>query len=40
MDYLGGRECKQTWLKAKWNVSPGLKQLKITKRKVELKDKT
>ena len=40
MDYLGGRECKQTLLKAKWNVSPGLKQLKITKRKVELKGKT
>ena len=22
-DYLGGRECKQTWRKAKWNVSEG-----------------
>ena len=40
MDYLRGRECKQTWLKANWNVLPGLKQLKITKRKVELKEKT
>ena len=35
----GGPECKQTWRKAKWNVSAGLKQLKIAKRKVELKGK-
>ena len=28
-DYLGGRECKQTWRKAKWNVLAGLKQLKL-----------
>ena len=34
-DYLGGRE----WRKANWNVSAGLKQLKIAKRKVELKEK-
>ena len=32
----GGPGCKQTWRKAKWNVSAGLKQLKIAKRKVEL----
>ena len=35
--YLGGRECKQTWRKAKYNVVARLKQLKIPKRKVELK---
>ena len=35
----GGRECKQTWRKAKWNVSAELKQLKIAKRKVELREK-
>ena len=35
----GGRECKQTWWKAKWNVPVGLKQFKIEKRKVELKEK-
>ena len=33
----GGRECKQTLRKEKWNISAGLKQLKIAKRKVELK---
>ena len=38
-NYLGGRACKQTWRKAKWNISAGLKQLKIAKRKVELKGK-
>ena len=32
--------CKQTWRNAKWNVSVGIKQLKIAKRKVELKEKT
>ena len=36
-DYLGGRECEQTCRKAKWNVSAGLKQLKIAKGKVEKK---
>ena len=40
MDYLGGRECEQTWLKAKWNVSPGLKKFKIAKRKAESIEKT
>ena len=35
----GGRECKQIWRNAKWNVSAGLKQLKIAKRKVKLKEK-
>ena len=35
----GGSECKQTWRKPRWNVSAGLKQLKIAKRKVELKQK-
>ena len=35
----GGRECKQTCRKAKWNVSAGLKQLKVAKGKVELKKK-
>ena len=34
-----GRKCKQAWRKEKWNVSTGLKQLKIAKRKVELKKK-
>ena len=29
----------KTWRKAKWNVSVRLKQLKIGKRKVELKEK-
>ena len=38
-DYLEGRECKQKWRKAKWNVSALLKELKILKRKVELKEK-
>ena len=37
-DYLGGRKCKQTWWKVKWNFSVGLKQVKIAKRKVELKE--
>ena len=37
-DYLGGRKCKQTWRKVKWNFSVGLKQLKIAKQKVELKE--
>ena len=37
--YLGERKCKQTWRKAKWNVSAGIKQLKIANRKVELKEK-
>ena len=35
----GWRECKQTWWKAKWNVPVRLKQFKIEKRKVELKEK-
>ena len=35
----GGSECKQTWRKPRWNVSAGLKRLKIAKRKVELKQK-
>ena len=40
MGLFGGTcECKQTWRKAKWNVSTGLKQLKIAKQKVELKRK-
>ena len=38
-DYLGGHEYKQTWQKAKCNVSVGLKQLKIAKWKVQLKEK-
>ena len=37
MGLFGGRECKQTWRKAKWNVSVRLKQLEIAKRKVGLK---
>ena len=41
MGLFGGTcECKQTLRKAKWNVSTGLKQLKIAKQKVELKEKT
>ena len=36
MGLFEGRESKKTWRKAKWNVSAGLKQLKIAKRKVEL----
>ena len=40
MGLFGERKCKQTWRNAKWNVSAGLKQLKIAKRKVELKEKT
>ena len=39
MGLSGGRACKQTWRKATWNVSAGLKQLKIAKRKVELTGK-
>ena len=40
MGLFGGTcECKQTLRKAKWNVSTGLKQLKIAKQKVELKEK-
>ena len=40
MGLFGGTcECKQTWQQAKWNVSTGLKQLKIAKQKVELKEK-
>ena len=35
----GGRECTQTWWKAKWNVPVGLKQFKIEQWKVELKEK-
>ena len=34
-----GGECKQTWRKANSNLSARLKQLKIEKRKVELKEK-
>ena len=34
-----GRECRQTWWKANWNLSARLKELKIRKRKVELKGK-
>ena len=40
MGLFGERKCKQTWRNAKWNVSAGIKQLKIAKRKVELKEKT
>ena len=40
MRLFGERKCKQTWRNAKWNVSAGIKQLKIAKRKVELKEKT
>ena len=36
--YLGGRKCTQTWRKAKWNVSAGLKQLEIAKRKVKVRE--
>ena len=39
MGLFGGRECKQTWRKAKWSVSAGFKQLKIVKQKVELKER-
>ena len=39
MALFRGRECKQTWRKAKWNVPAGLKQLKIAKRKVRLNEK-
>ena len=38
-DYLGRHECKQTWRKANWNVSSGLKQLKVAKRREKLKEK-
>ena len=31
---FGGCERKQTWRKAEWNVSAGLKQLKIQKKKI------
>ena len=34
-----GDECKQTWRTEQWNVSAELKQLKMAKRKVELKEK-
>ena len=40
MGLFGERKCKQTWRNAKWNVLAGIKQLKIAKRKVELKEKT
>ena len=35
----GWGQRKQAWWKAKWNVSAGLKQLKIAKRKGELKER-
>ena len=34
-----GDECEQTWRTEKWNVSAGLNQLKMAKRKVEWKVK-
>ena len=37
MGLFGDPNVNETWRKTKWNVSTGLKQLKIAKRKAELK---
>ena len=39
MGLFGDPNVRETWRKTKWNVSIGLKKLKIAKRKVELEKK-